>query len=84
VNPAMGVVKMQVTMPDEEDLTLCIEVELELLIALIVTGLNGIPLGSTSIFTSPIEYPVRFAFKNHESINSPVSESTNIKSGAEV
>jgi hypothetical protein len=56
---------------------------LELLIALIVTGLIGRPLGSTSIFTSPIEDPVKLAFKNPDSINSPVSESTNIKSGAE-
>ena len=84
MNPAIGVVKMQVTIPDDEDSTRSIETELELLIALIVTGLIGNPLGSTSIFTSPIEDQVRFAFKNPVSINSPVSESTNIKSGAEV
>ena len=75
---------MQVTIPDEEDSTLSIDTELELLIDLIVTGLIGKPLGSTSMPTSPIEDPVKVAFKNPESMSSPVSVSTRIKSGADV
>ena len=55
-----------------------------MLIALIVTGLIGKPFGSTSMFTLPIEDPVKDAFKKPESISSPVLELTKIKSGADV
>ena len=68
----------------EEDWIVSIEIPLELFIALIVTGLIGRPLGSFSTVTDTIEDPDKLALSKPESIKSPLSVLTQIKSGAEV
>ena len=83
VNPKIGVTRIQVTIPaSEEYWTWLIVIPFVLLIARIVTGFVGNPLGLFSIVTELIVDPERFALMKPESISSPVSESTQIKSGA--